>query len=539
MALMKKLLSYLKIKLSEPELNLVCWVTAFSALAMVASLAFMFVDPWDDWEHLHASWLVWSGKVPYKDFFEHHNPLLWFMLAPVLGLFYGSAKVIYAARIYMLIISAITWFFIYKICRRFLKEKRIWLFIILFLLTFGHYSFHENAEIRADILMYMFFWSGLYNYFAYLQTRKHENLAWCFTLFVLSFLSLQKILPILFILGLSGLYFLQKGKIRWRDICYALPYPLLILGAFFGYFWYNDGLEQYFLLNFKLNFLVPQYYGLRSYMYGPEASMMDVLVLNNGYFSVDFQLFTTIACSLALLFCVIKPFGDSVYFRLILLLFISELLLRILTFSPWHQYFILLNVLSLIIIGYYICQWLPNYRDALILAVFSFMFISGTRICINNYNHRYMLQREISLRQYVIDNPAENDTVLNCRDYINLYRPDSDYIWFGISDVGWIYRENFDVPPFDLNYHIITKKPKFLCTVPYELLPYTYRFKHLHTFFMDTQFLMNRFDNMNLMKKMNFSEPNLNAYDFDREILEKYYKHTPYNELLMLKKQYW
>ena len=29
----------------------------------------------DDVEHLHSAWLVFQGQVPYKDFFQHHNPL--------------------------------------------------------------------------------------------------------------------------------------------------------------------------------------------------------------------------------------------------------------------------------------------------------------------------------------------------------------------------------------------------------------------------------------------------------------------------------
>ena len=36
----------------------------------------------DTLEHVHTSWLVWHGKIPYKDFFQHHNPLLWYIGAP-------------------------------------------------------------------------------------------------------------------------------------------------------------------------------------------------------------------------------------------------------------------------------------------------------------------------------------------------------------------------------------------------------------------------------------------------------------------------
>jgi hypothetical protein len=38
-------------------------------------------DP-DEFEHLHAAWCVAQGQVPYRDFFEHHGPLTYYLLAP-------------------------------------------------------------------------------------------------------------------------------------------------------------------------------------------------------------------------------------------------------------------------------------------------------------------------------------------------------------------------------------------------------------------------------------------------------------------------
>src|SRR3954470_12562395 len=37
----------------------------------------------DELEHAHAAWSVGSGSVPYRDFFEHHGPALYLLLAPV------------------------------------------------------------------------------------------------------------------------------------------------------------------------------------------------------------------------------------------------------------------------------------------------------------------------------------------------------------------------------------------------------------------------------------------------------------------------
>lgn len=53
----------------------------------------------DTAEHIHSSWLVSIGKVPYRDFFQHHNPLLWYLFAPVTQLFYRDTAIVYAVRV--------------------------------------------------------------------------------------------------------------------------------------------------------------------------------------------------------------------------------------------------------------------------------------------------------------------------------------------------------------------------------------------------------------------------------------------------------
>src|SRR5215831_4152264 len=49
---------------------------------MAAVIAHARLDP-DESQHLHAAWLVGQGRVPYRDFWEHHMPLLHYALAPV------------------------------------------------------------------------------------------------------------------------------------------------------------------------------------------------------------------------------------------------------------------------------------------------------------------------------------------------------------------------------------------------------------------------------------------------------------------------
>lgn len=52
----------------------------------------------DEFEHVHAAWYVLQGDVPYRDFFEHHHPLLWYLLAPLVALTEPSFDVLFVAR---------------------------------------------------------------------------------------------------------------------------------------------------------------------------------------------------------------------------------------------------------------------------------------------------------------------------------------------------------------------------------------------------------------------------------------------------------
>ena len=78
----------------------------------------------DTAEHIHSSWLVSIGKVPYRDFFEHHNPLFWYVLAPFVAAFYKNALVLYAARVVSLGFYIFMFAGFYKLCREFLAVSK-------------------------------------------------------------------------------------------------------------------------------------------------------------------------------------------------------------------------------------------------------------------------------------------------------------------------------------------------------------------------------------------------------------------------------
>ena len=80
----------------------------------------------DTLEHIHASWLVYANFIPYKDFFEHHNPLLWYMFAPFVGLHAKGLddNIITSTVISSAIIASfINYLYLYLITSRFLSTK--------------------------------------------------------------------------------------------------------------------------------------------------------------------------------------------------------------------------------------------------------------------------------------------------------------------------------------------------------------------------------------------------------------------------------
>jgi hypothetical protein len=59
-------------------------LASFAArLVLLQTRAF---DP-DELQHAHAAWAFHQGLVPYRDFFEHHMPGIYYLLAPVLSWF--------------------------------------------------------------------------------------------------------------------------------------------------------------------------------------------------------------------------------------------------------------------------------------------------------------------------------------------------------------------------------------------------------------------------------------------------------------------
>ena len=209
----------------------------------------------DDIEHLRAAYFVSLGDVPYRDFFEHHHPLLWYMLAPLIPFLpRDTITTVYIGRLICLGISLVGGYFIYKTEKRFIGGTLCALFCLVFYFWgINSVSAVGLFHVKPDIFQRCCFFIGLYYLFCYFRYKKFRDLQICALLFTVAFLFLQTAVFYVAPLAIPVCYFLYKNPQRWIDFAKAAVLPLIILAACVAILWKLDLLSRYFETNWQIN----------------------------------------------------------------------------------------------------------------------------------------------------------------------------------------------------------------------------------------------------------------------------------------------
>ena len=283
----------------------------------------------DDVEHLHSAWLVFQGKVPYVDFFQHHNPLLWYLFAPIMGMFAYDIVVFDVVRIISTLVMLITLYFAGRIAgQNICKDKYATLLAIAS--VFPSYVVLSGQDFRPDNYMVCSFIVGLYYFFAYLESHKTRHLVISFVLMFLTFMFMQKSVFFLGIFGLIVLYLLYKKDIKGEDFIKSLILPLLGVIWFIGWLFYHDMIKLYWQANFIFNLYIPDVY--------------DSLVESS---KPSFYVLTAIA----FLGCCYFLWHGNKAARIVCILWISEAIQRFFYFSLDRHYYYFLDILDAILVG--------------------------------------------------------------------------------------------------------------------------------------------------------------------------------------------
>ncbi len=404
----------------------------------------------DTLEHIHSSWLVYANFVPYKDFFQHHNPLLWYLFAPFVGLHARglddniiTAAVISAA----VIVSFVNYLYLYLITSRFLSSKFSGIIAAAVALT--PYMVLSVIHFRPDNFMLAAFFAGLYYYFCHIKEQKLWQLVLAFTLFWCSFMFLQKIIFTLLLIGAVTLYLLCTHKLRWENVFYAILLPLLLSLWFVAYLYQNDILAVWYQSNFTFNLHIPRLFDERRI----------------GYVWPELQLLL-ISSVCALVFCLKNA---NIYFKIVALIFVSELCQRLFYFSAFAYYYCLLVYTASILSAVFLAEKVFSRWYAL-----SYVLVAALGWCMyhpaiyngNIGNPKGRFYEPLNKKVVRLSTPC--DYILNGDGTIyNLYNRDPHYYWNLLGQTDVIGAKTGIRPLMDINRVIETYKPKIISADPY------------------------------------------------------------------------
>lgn len=404
----------------------------------------------DTLEHIHSSWLVYANFVPYQDFFQHHNPLLWYIFAPLVGLHAKgvddniiTAIVISAA----IIVSFINYFYLYLITSRFLSSK--FAGIIAAAIAFTPYMVLSIIHFRPDNFMLTAFFAGLYYYFCHIKEQKLWQLVLAFILFWCSFMFLQKIVFTLLLMGGVTFYLIYAQKLKIDNVLYAALLPIMLSLGFVAYLYEHDILAVWYHSNFTFNLHIPELFDERRIgTFWPELKL---LLLGS-------------VC--ALIFCLKN---SNIYFKIIALIFMLDVLQRLFYFSAFAYYFCLTVYTAAILTAVFLAQKVFNRRYGL-----SYILVIALGWCMYNpaiYTGNIGARKGRfyqPLNKEVVRSATPCDYILNGDGTIyNLYNRDPHYYWNLLGQTDVIGAKVGIHPLMDINHIIETYKPKIITAEPY------------------------------------------------------------------------
>lgn len=440
----------------------------------------------DNIEHIHSSFLIAQGQVPYRDFFQHHNPLMWYLFAPLVNLFAYNATVTEVVCLISLLVCLKSLVYVYKIGSEFLCDKR-WALVMAAAIVAPSYKLYA-VDFRPDNYMVFALMGGIYYYFSYLKEHKTSSLVIAFVWFFVSFMFAQKAVFPLFVLGCSGLYFWYVKEIKTADMLKALLLPIIGAGLFVAYLCYYDMLELYYASNYTFNLNLVNGFDMHKIVELPPFMAVLVWIGFAGMIAA----------------CVYR----NKYWILLAVLFVTEFIQRKFYFSPYSYYYWLLiyfaalcGVPLLARITFKNTLWLWVAIVGLYFVFYKAMFFY-TEVIKAQSERKYLpdyIARSISPCDYVFN----GDGMM-----YNIFGKDPSYYWQLIGQLDVIGEQTGIAPKPNMNELILKLKPKFVYGKSY----------------------FNKFsDESGRMEIVHY---------IDKDILNKYYEPTRFSSVYMLKKEF-
>lgn len=462
--------------------NVSAWGLLIAMLGFMAwTIFFTETGNGDNVEHIHATWLIATGKVPYRDFFQHHHPLLWYMFAPFIKSVPNVMLMLDMAHAIALITGVLAFFTVYKICTKFFASSLASLCSLLILCPTYYYIFCFN--FNPDTFMTLFFALGLYFLLVYWDKKQLYALCLAFFVFFIAFLFTQKTLSVVSVLGIIFLYMCYKQKTPLSHVFYALLVPVLctILGLVILY--KADMLDIYWRSNYVFNVVMQKYYGYDR-----------VGVMDHEWFFFS----CTIACC-----CIFWCFkNQNIFYKIISVLFVTELLQRCFYFSIAPYYLLPLMIYTCILNSVFIDKIMQKQ----FAIIFALLGVGVYYLCISKSNYLDDRGQDRSFTRYISNYVNHCDYVISA--YLSnqtIANKDPHYYWSILGHVDMVGEEIGAGAHPNLNDVVLKYKPKLVYGGDYFSSYHQNRgqevfLQHVSPQILDEYYLPTPFDDFYLLK---------------------------------------
>lgn len=396
-------------------------------------------------EHIHAAYLTSIGEVPYRDFFEHHNPLLWYMFGWLVKLFEGNVEIIGIVSYLTFLFFLIGCWFLYKIIVEFLNDKVAGLLSVILVLCPSVFLYY--LYFKPDNYMFTTLTIGIYYLFSYMRDKKTKDLVISFWALWVSFLFIQKAILYYPIIGCVVCYLLYKKEMSFKDFLWAVAFPVIGTSGLILVLYKMDMLELYWKSCFVFNTVMREYFGENQVNFIWDSwEWGKIVFITAGLFGILFYKF------------------ENKYFRILFWIALFTFLLKCFYFAPHHYYWYEVFYFAVPVAVVSLMRLMNENK------MFRLVFLVAVQIYVGFIVYYFHFDLSLGIKRkdmgkvynYLETKINKCDRIYSTNANLNLFRKDLTYYWFipGRLDV---IGEKIGLRPIDdYNKIIEENKPKIL-----------------------------------------------------------------------------
>lgn len=426
--------------------NFLIYFTLITEIIFLLFQAFNQKIDGDENEHLYGAYMIFQGYIPYLDFFEHHNPLLWYITAPLYIFFENDINIYYIVRFITFILIMLIAYYTYKISKLLTLPTLYSLLSVCFYLSFD-ITKEAGIQFRPDVPMALFIIIGIYYLLHALQHNQLKNLIISFFCLFISYSFLQKAIAFILPISFYIIYLIIKKKITLKNIIYACILPLIFTILYALYLYQTNSLTLHYIYNYKFNII-----NTRDFEYFKNKSFL------------LYRSPTIIFCFLTTFFVFIKEIKkkSQIFFFAFYTIICFFVLIHIVYASEKQYVLPILPFFSICIA--FALQTIKSKE------IYKTLFLITFLICQIFFD--YQIKREntlpfslfIKLNTFIVQNTSKNDEVMILTSVTGIKKQAEGHYYFALQYVTDSAHKLVPEIPYPSKKDIlIKKKPKIFC----------------------------------------------------------------------------